>query len=93
MIKADKRTQYVQEMYEPVLGWPQLSLQRGLKYHLQDNATSKEKSMLRLLEFGMSLDYKPGYGVKKTQRNHFSSLSFKVNAMELAKISGQESHT
>ena len=56
-----------------------------IKDALGDNATPKEERMLCLLEFGMPIDCKPGYGVKKSQRNHFSALSFKEEVNEYFK--------
>ena len=40
-------------------------------------ATAKEQRVLSLLEFGMPIDCKPSYGVKKAQKNHFSATSYK----------------
>ena len=40
-------------------------------------ATPKEQKFLKLLEFGMPLDCKPGYGVSKAQKNHHSALEYK----------------
>ena len=40
-------------------------------------ATAKETRVLNLLEFGMPVDCKAGFGVTKLQKNHFSALSFK----------------
>ena len=35
-----------------------------------------EQRILSLLEFGMPIDCKPGYGIKKPQKNHFSAVGF-----------------
>ena len=39
--------------------------------------TPKEKMVLSLLEFGIPMYCKKGYGIAKPQKNHFSALSFK----------------
>ena len=44
---------------------------------LGDRATAKEIRILNLLEFGMPVDCKAGFGVTKLQKNHYSALSFK----------------
>ena len=48
-----------------------------LREALGDSATHKELRTLSLLEFGMPIDCKPSFGVKKAQKNHFSAVSFK----------------
>ena len=53
-----------------------------IKDALGANATPKEERMLSLLEFGMPIDCKPGFGVKKAQKNHFSALCFKKEVGE-----------
>ena len=49
---------------------------------LGENATAKEKIVLSLLEFGMPIDCKANFGVRKPQKNHFSALSFKDEVTE-----------
>ena len=44
---------------------------------LGDSITPKEEQVLCLLKFGMPIDCKVSYGVKKPQKNHFSAHSFK----------------
>ena len=45
---------------------------------LGDGASPKEQKFLKLLEFGMPLDCKPGFGVSKPQKNHRSALDFRT---------------
>ena len=47
-----------------------------LRIALGDSASPKEQSVLGLLEFGMPIDCKPSYGVKKPQKNHHSAFGF-----------------
>ena len=49
---------------------------------LGEEVSPKEKKILQLLEFGMPLDCKHGFGVEKPQKNHQLALSFKnaINA-------------
>ena len=44
---------------------------------LGDVVSSKEQRVLRLLKYGMPIDCKPGFGVRRKQKNHFSAGSFK----------------
>ena len=44
---------------------------------LADCSTSRDQLVLELLEFGMPIGCKPGYGVSKAQKNHHSALGFK----------------
>ena len=44
---------------------------------LGSDATSKERRVLDLLKYGMPINCKPGFGVSKPQKNHFSALSHK----------------
>ena len=53
-----------------------------IKDALGANATPKEERMLSLLEFGMPIDCKPGFGVNKVQKNHFSALCFNKEVCE-----------
>ena len=48
-----------------------------LEQSLGDLATSKDLRTLNLLKYGMPIDCKPGYGIKKAQRNHCSAESFR----------------
>ena len=48
-----------------------------IKEALGDVVTSKEQRVLSLLKYGMPIDCKPGFGVRRKQRNHFSAVSFK----------------
>ena len=48
-----------------------------IRQALGSKATPKEERVLSLLEFGMPIDCKPSYGIRKPQKNHFSALSFK----------------
>ena len=48
-----------------------------IRQALGSKATPKEERVLSLLEFGMPIDCKASYGVRKPQKNHFSALSFK----------------
>ena len=44
---------------------------------LGDEVSSKEQRVLSLLKYGMPIDCKPGFGVRRKQKNHFSAVSFK----------------
>ena len=44
---------------------------------LGDKVSTKEQRVLSLLKYGMPIDCKPGFGVSRKQKNHFSALSFK----------------
>ena len=44
---------------------------------LDDTVSTKEQRVLSLLKYGMPIDCKPGFGVSRKQKNHFSALSFK----------------
>ena len=44
---------------------------------LGSEATPKERRVLSLLEYGMPINCKSSFGVRKRQKNHFSALSFK----------------
>ena len=44
---------------------------------LGSDATPKECRVLDLLKYGMPINCKPGFGVIKPQKNHFSALSHK----------------
>ena len=44
-----------------------------------------EHRILSLLEFGMPIDCKPGYGIKKPQKNHFSAIGFSKEVGEYFK--------
>ena len=44
---------------------------------LGDSITPKEEQVLCLLKFGMPIDCKVSYGIKKPQKNHFSAHNFK----------------
>ena len=44
---------------------------------LGEGVTHKEQKVLKLLKFGMPLNCKPGYGIGKPQKNHFSVVGFK----------------
>ena len=48
-----------------------------IRESLGDLATPKDLRMLSLLEFGMPIGCKAGYGIRKPQKNHFSALIFK----------------
>lgn len=48
-----------------------------LREALGDKATPKECRVLTLLEFGMPIDCKSEYGIKKPQKNHHSAVGFK----------------
>ena len=48
-----------------------------LQEALGDTATPKEVRTLSLLEFGMPINCKPSFGIKKVQKNHSSALGFK----------------
>ena len=50
-----------------------------LRLALADEITTKNALMLDLLEFGMPLGCKAGFGVQKPQKNHFSALSCKLD--------------
>ena len=47
-----------------------------LEEALGDLATPKETRVLSLLKFGMPLDCKAEYGVRRQQKNHYSAVSF-----------------
>ena len=47
-----------------------------LEESLGDKATAKDLRTLSLLKFGMPIDCKPGYGISKAQKNHFSAVGF-----------------
>ena len=47
-----------------------------LEKALGEFATPKEVRTLQLLKYGIPIDCKPGYGVKKVQRNHQSALGY-----------------
>ena len=47
-----------------------------LEAALGDSATPKEKRTLKLLKYGMPLDCKAEFGVRRFQKNHFSAVSF-----------------
>ena len=53
-----------------------------LREALGGNTTQKEQRVFSLLEFGMPIDCKSEYGVKKQQRNHHSAISFKDDINE-----------
>ena len=53
-----------------------------LREALGDEATSKQLRVLELLEFGIPIDCKGNFGVKKPQRNHHSAVSFKKDIEE-----------
>ena len=48
-----------------------------IRQSLGESATQKDQQALELLEFGMPLNCKPGYGINKKQKNHHSALGFK----------------
>ena len=47
-----------------------------MKDLLGDSVSPKEERVLSLLKFGMPLDCKAEYGVRRRQKNHFSAVSF-----------------
>ena len=49
---------------------------------LGNDATPKEERVLSLLKYGMPIDCKPTFGIKKVQKNHFSAISFKSDISE-----------
>ena len=48
-----------------------------LQLALGDEITPKEQKVLSLLKYGMPINCKSEYGVKKPQKNHHSAVSFK----------------
>ena len=44
---------------------------------LGNHASPHEQKVLSLLEYGMPIDCKAGYGSKKQQKNHHSAVNFK----------------
>ena len=47
-----------------------------LEESLGDRATAKDLRTLSLLKYGMPIDCKPGFGISKVQKNHFSAVGF-----------------
>ena len=58
---------------------------------LGDSASPKELRVLSLLKFGMPLDCKAQFGVRKHQKNHFSALSF-MDEVDGFLYKGKQSH-
>ena len=53
-----------------------------LEESLGDKATAKDFRTLALLKYGMPIDCKPGYGINKAQKNHFSAVGFSNEVSE-----------
>ena len=49
---------------------------------LGDAVSLKEKRVLSLLKYGMPIDCKAEYGVKRQQKNHFSDMGFQKEVWE-----------
>ena len=58
---------------------------------LEDEVSPKEQRVLSLLKYGMPIDCKPGFGVRRKQKNHFSALSYKeaINDYSCKKVQCQ----
>ena len=48
-----------------------------MRMALGDNISPKEARVLNLLKFGMPINCKSNYGIRKQQKNHYSALCFK----------------
>ena len=53
-----------------------------IRVALGEKITPKEDKILSLVEFGMPIDCKPSFGIRRPQKKHFSAISFKLEVSE-----------